>query len=48
MKTYDYLHVAMKEIIEDSRREKVREDDFRGHAGNGGRGRQPPPSTVLV
>ena len=44
-KTLDTLRIAMKEIIEDARREQVREEELRGFSGyTGGRGRQRPPA----
>ena len=45
IKTLDTLRTAMKNIIEDARRDKVREDELRGLSGytGSGRGRQPTP-----
>ena len=45
-KTLDALRTAMKNIIEDARRDKVREDELRGLSGytGNGRGRQPTPA----
>ena len=45
-KTLDALRAAMKNIIEDARRDKVREDELRGLTGytGNGRGRQPTPA----
>ena len=44
-KTLDTLRTAIKNIIEDARRDKVREDELRGFSGyTGGRGRQHTPA----
>ena len=46
IQTLDALRAAMKHIIEDARRDKVREDEVRGLSGytGNGRGRQPTPA----
>ena len=46
IQTLDTLRAAMKNIIEDARRDKAREDELRGLSGytGNGRGRQPTPA----
>ena len=42
-RAYIWLYKAMKEIVEEQRRYKIRQAELRGHSGHGGRGRQPGP-----